>query len=164
MTSLLNICIVKRRILMEMKVFCLFCFLDFFFFPFSQSGTQGIWMVVPRLGVESELQLPPYATATAMPDLSHVCDLQHNSWQCQILNPMGEARDRTCNLMVPSWIHFCCTTMGTPGNKILITGRKNGFITEYDSDSVGLHQLPPISKGLCTLRRRKVSEEGGLQK
>ena len=27
-------------------------------------------MEVPRLGVESELQLPAYATATAMPDLS----------------------------------------------------------------------------------------------
>ena len=30
---------------------------------------------VPRLGVGSELQLLAYATATAMPDLSRVCDL-----------------------------------------------------------------------------------------
>ena len=29
----------------------------------------------PRLGVESELQLPTYATAIAMPDPSHICDL-----------------------------------------------------------------------------------------
>ena len=29
-------------------------------------------MEVPRLGVESKLQLPPYTTATAMQDLSHV--------------------------------------------------------------------------------------------
>ena len=29
-------------------------------------------MEVPRLGAESELQLPTYATATATPDLSHV--------------------------------------------------------------------------------------------
>ena len=35
-------------------------------------------------------------------------------WQCQILNPLSEARDRTCNLMVPSQISFHCTTMGTP--------------------------------------------------
>ena len=32
-------------------------------------------MEVPRLGVESELQPPAYATATATPDLSHVFDL-----------------------------------------------------------------------------------------
>ena len=32
-------------------------------------------MEVPRPGVESELQPPAYTTATAMPDLSHVCDL-----------------------------------------------------------------------------------------
>ena len=29
-------------------------------------------MEVPRLGVESELQLPAYATATATPDLSPI--------------------------------------------------------------------------------------------
>ena len=40
--------------------------------------------------VELELQLQGYATAkaTAMPDLSYVCDLHHSSWQHQILNPM----------------------------------------------------------------------------
>ena len=34
-------------------------------------------METPRLGVQSELQLPAYATATAttVKDLSHVCDL-----------------------------------------------------------------------------------------
>ena len=31
-------------------------------------------MEVPRLGVELELQLPAYTTATATRDLSHVCD------------------------------------------------------------------------------------------
>ena len=33
--------------------------------------------------------------------------------QCQILNPLSEARDRTCNLMVSSQIRFHCTTAGT---------------------------------------------------
>ena len=33
-------------------------------------------MEIPRLGVESDLQLLTYTTATAMQDLSHVCDLQ----------------------------------------------------------------------------------------
>ena len=32
-------------------------------------------MEVPRLGVESELQLPAYATVTETPDPSHMCDL-----------------------------------------------------------------------------------------
>ena len=31
-------------------------------------------MEVPRLGVESELQLPAYTTATATQDLSRACD------------------------------------------------------------------------------------------
>ena len=38
----------------------------------------------------------------------------HSSRQRQILNPLSEARDRTCNLMVPSRIFFCCATTGTP--------------------------------------------------
>ena len=50
---------------------------------------------VPRLGVESELQLPVYAAVTAMQDLSEVCDLRHSSRQCRILN-VSNARDQTC--------------------------------------------------------------------
>ena len=70
-------------------------------------------MEVPRVGVESEMQLPAYATATALPALSCVCDLHHSSWQCQILNPLSVARDRSHNLMVPSQIRFCCAMMRT---------------------------------------------------
>ena len=55
-----------------------------------------------------------YATATATWDPSHVCDLHHSSGQCWILNTLSEARDRTCNLMVPCWICFCCASTGTP--------------------------------------------------
>ena len=36
-------------------------------------------MKVPRLGVESALQLPAYTTATTMWDLSHICDLRRSS-------------------------------------------------------------------------------------
>jgi len=35
-----------------------------------------------------------------MPDLSCICDLHHSSQQRWILNPLSEARDRTC----VSWI------------------------------------------------------------
>ena len=62
-------------------------------------------MEVPRLGVELELQPLAYATAIAMQDLSHACDLHHSSRQCWILNLLSEARDRTCVLMGPSQVH-----------------------------------------------------------
>ena len=55
-------------------------------------------MEVPRLEIESELQLPAYTTATATLDLSHICDLQCSLWQHQILYPLSEARDQTCIL------------------------------------------------------------------
>ena len=71
-------------------------------------------MEIPRLGVQPELQLPANATATAAQDPSHVSDLHHSSWKCQIFNPLIEARDWTHNLLVPRWIHLYCATMGTP--------------------------------------------------
>ena len=70
-------------------------------------------MGVPRLGVQSELQLWAYTTVTATQDLSHVCDLHCSSQQHQILNPMNEARDQTRTLMHTSQICSCCTIMGT---------------------------------------------------
>ena len=49
--------------------FCCCCYCFCFIGP-------HLWhMEVPRLGVESELQLLAYTTATATPDLSHLCNL-----------------------------------------------------------------------------------------
>ena len=47
-------------------------------------GPHPRHMEVPRLGVELELLLPAYTTATALWDLSCVCDLYHSSRQCWI--------------------------------------------------------------------------------
>ena len=71
-------------------------------------------MEVPRLGVESELQLPAYAAATTKWDLNLLCNLHHSSWQHHILNPLSEAQDQTCILMDTIWIRAHCATMGTP--------------------------------------------------
>ena len=67
--------------------------LSFFFL-----GPHLWYMEVPRLGVESELQLPTTTTATAMRDLGYICDLCYSLWQRWILNLLSKARDRTCIL------------------------------------------------------------------
>ena len=66
---------------------------SFFFCFFAFQGCTCWHMEVPRLGVRSELQLSAYVTASATPDLSYVCHLHHSSQQCQILDPLSEARD-----------------------------------------------------------------------
>ena len=63
-------------------------------------------MEVPRLGVELDLQLLAYE-ATAMPDLSCICDLHRSSRQCWILKLLSKARDQTLVLMDTSWVHYC---------------------------------------------------------
>ena len=67
-------------------------------------GPHSWHMEVHRLGVELELQLPAYTTATGMWDPSRVCNVHHSLWQHRILNPLSKARDQTHNLMVPSQI------------------------------------------------------------
>ena len=64
-------------------------------------------MEVPSLNIESELHLPAYATAIAMRDPSHVCDLCYSLWQQYILNPLNEARDQTHILMDSNWVPYC---------------------------------------------------------
>ena len=71
----------------------LFAFFFFFLGPHQQH------MEVPRLGVNSELQLPTHTTATSTQDPSRICDLHHSSWQHQIFNPLSEAKDHTRILM-----------------------------------------------------------------
>ena len=63
-------------------------------------------MEVSRLGIKLELQLPAYLTAItmAMLDPSHICSLHPSLWQCQILNLLSEARDRTRILRDPSGV------------------------------------------------------------
>ena len=95
--------------------FVLFCFL----------GLHLQHLHVPRLGVESELKLPAYTTATAPWDPGCVCSLCHSSRQCQILKPLSEARDGT---------HILVDTRGVPnplnrnGNSCILLERNYRFI------------------------------------
>ena len=55
--------------------------LSYFYFYFVFLGHNMQHMEVPRLGIQSELQLLAYATATATSDPSRVCGLHHSSQQ-----------------------------------------------------------------------------------
>ena len=73
-------------------------------------------MEIPRLGVKLELQLLAYTIATAMWDLGRICNLYCNSWQCRILHPLSEARDRIHILMDASQ---ACNFLSHNGNSYL---------------------------------------------
>ena len=102
------------------RLFYFYFLFYYFYFCFFFGGGTPWHMEVPRLRAESDLWLLACATATATPDLSQVCDLHHSSWQCRILNPMSEARDRTLIFMFPSQIRFCCPKTGTPDSFIFL--------------------------------------------
>ena len=108
--------------------FVLFCFLG----PYKRH------MEIPRLGVELEVQLSAYTTATATQHPSCVYDLHHSTQQCWILNPLSEARDRICNLMVPRWICFCCTTTGIP----ILTTCMPHFFLSFQACTHGICRFP----------------------
>ena len=91
------------------------------FFIFNFLGPHLWHIEVPRLGVESELQLPVHITATAIPDLSHICDLHQSLRQCQIVvNPLSEARDRTGVHLDTSHVLNLLSHNGNSGMKHLI--------------------------------------------
>ena len=81
-----------------------FLFLFLFFWFFCLLGPHLGHMEVPRLGVQLELELPAYATATVTQDLSNVCDPHHSSQQPRILSPLSKARDGPHVLMDASWV------------------------------------------------------------
>ena len=93
--------------------------IKFLFFVFCLLSATSEAYGGSQLGVKSELQLPAYTTATAMPDPSLVCDLHHCLRQRQILNPLRKARDQTCVLMDTSRVCYHWVTKGTPWTSLL---------------------------------------------
>ena len=75
-------------------------------------------MEVPMLGGQIGAVAMAYTTATTIPDPSCICHLHHSSLPSQIPDPLSKARDRIHILMDTSWIHFSCTTTGTPKESI----------------------------------------------
>ena len=79
--------------------------IPFHFYFFGFLGPHLQHMEVPRLGAESQLEPPTYATATATPGLSHVCDLHHSSRQHCVLNSLTKARDLSHSLRSSPIVH-----------------------------------------------------------
>ena len=95
---------------LSLLFFCSFCGVFFCFFraaPPAHGGSQARGLI----GATASSLIHSH---TATPDPSNIFNLPHSSRQHWILNPLSQARDQTCNLIVPSWIHFCCATTGTP--------------------------------------------------
>ena len=74
-------------------------------FLFFLLGPYQWHMGVSRIEVRLALQLQAYATATAIWDLSHICNLCHGVQQHWILNPLNEAKDQTRIFMNTSQVH-----------------------------------------------------------
>ena len=127
------------------QIYLFYKFILFFFL-----GLHLQHMEVSRPGVESELQLLAYATATAMQDPSSICNLHHSSWQHQILNTLIEARDWTHNLTVPSWIRFHCTTTAPQWELPKVSVLKHWIIVDLQCMLVsGVQQCIQIDICMC---------------
>ena len=76
--------------------FFIFIFCPFRAEPVAQGASQARgWIGAVAVSL---------ATATATPDLGHICSLHRSSRQHRILSPLREARDRTCILMDACWV------------------------------------------------------------
>ena len=98
-------------------------------------------MDVPRLGVESELQLLAHTTATATWDPSLDCDLPHGLGQRQIPDPLSKAGVESAS----SWIlsGFICAVphRELPRLQVLI-------VTGADTNTA-LEERAPIHNYCC---------------
>lgn len=110
------------------------CHNRFFFFVFL--GLYSRHMEVPRLGVESELQLLAYTTAIGTPDLSCVCYLHHSSQHLWILNPLNGTRDHNLS---PYRYQQGSLSLNNDGNSIELQKFLNIGIQEDMAGGPGKH-------------------------
>ena len=112
-----------------------FFFFLFFFRPYLQH------MEVPRQGVEWELQLLAYTTATATPDPSHICDLNPTSRQCQIINPLRPGIEPKSS-QITTWVCYHRATVGTPCSTVFIVFFFNTFFFSFYGHTCGIWEFP----------------------
>ena len=125
-------------------------------------GRHSRHMEVPRLGVESELQLLACTTATSTPD-NEPC-LHPTPWQHWILNPLSGARDRTCI----SWILVIFVT-AEPQQELLNTSfslkfrmtQASAFLT-HGGEAACTRSYLARFPGLFFPSQSRASEEGSL--
>lgn len=99
-----------------------FSFSFFLFFFRATPAAYGSSEAIGQMG-----QLPAYATATAMRDLSCACDLLCSSQQHQILDPLSEASDGT---RIPMDTSQVLNTLSYNGNSC-ISFSESGYTTCY---------------------------------
>ena len=84
---------------------------EFFFFLFGATPmAYGSSQARGKIGAIAAALHHSHSHTGSKPCLQ----LTPRSWQRWIFSPLSEARNWTCNLMVPSQICFHCATMGTP--------------------------------------------------
>ena len=118
----------------------------FYFFVFLGPHLQHV--EVPRLRVQSKLQLPAYATATATPDLSHIHDPHCSYGNARSFNPLS--KDQTHILMDTSWVLNPLSHNGNSSVGCLDIGVQESFLSR---GSEGPH-LPPLIQGEDPARGR----------
>ena len=101
------------------KFILFFIFLLFRAAPMAHGGSQARG---PIRAVATSL-CHSHSNARSEPRLQPTPQLMATP---RILNPLSEARDRTCNLMVPRRIRFCWAMMGTPQTVISCSPPING--------------------------------------
>ena len=90
----------------------LFFIYSHFFFVFI--GPRPQHMEVPRLGFKSELKLLVYTTATAIWDLSHICDLHHSHGNARSLTHWARpGMEAASSWILAGFVNHWATT-GTP--------------------------------------------------
>ena len=95
-------------------LFFSFFFLSFFFFSFFSAAaptTYGSSQDMGQIGTAAA----GLWHSQSKEDLSHICDLNHSLWKCQILKIFSETRYQTHVLMNTSQVHYHWAMLGTPG-------------------------------------------------
>ena len=81
----------------------------FFFFLRASHAAYGSYQARGRIGAVAASQYYSHSNVGYK-----AWDPYCSSQPCWILNPLSEARDRTCVLLDTSRVHYCWDTMGTP--------------------------------------------------